>query len=153
FAEPLGVYQDFSGASGDIPNGFQGAYLTTAYILKEALADIEPGDARANKLIASGQAAGTPNASVASGLTFGMYTSPNSPMPMIRNEELNLVEAQIRLGLGDNLGAVTAINAVRQGVGRLAPISAAGQTYFTLRNQILHELRASTMGEPNGDRV
>jgi hypothetical protein len=51
------------------------------------------------------------------------------------------------------MGAVNAINAVRVNVGGLPAIPSVGQTYFTLRNQILHELRASTMGEPNGDRV
>jgi hypothetical protein len=154
FTEALAVYQNFSGASGDIANPWDGPYLTTAYVLVEALADIESGDNRLQKLIPSGGPAGTNYApGVASSLTFGMYQTPNSPMPMIRNEELNLFEAQIRLGLNDIPGAVNAINAVRQNVAGLAPISAAGQTYFTLRNQILHELRASTMGEPNGDRV
>ena len=35
---------------------------------------------------------------------------------------------------------MNAINAVRQQVAGLNPISTAGQTYFTLRDQILHEL-------------
>jgi hypothetical protein len=155
FSEALAVYQDFSGASGDIANPWQGTYLTTAYMLLETIADIEPADLRLNKVIlAQDTAAGTPYApGVASEYTFGMYQNPTSPMPIIRNEELNLFEAQIRLGLNDIPGAVNAINAVRQNVGGLAPIKAAGQTYFTMRNQILHELRASTMGEPNGDRV
>jgi hypothetical protein len=154
FTDALAVYQNFSGSSGDIANPWQGPYLTTAYVLVEALADIESGDNRLLKLIPSGGPAGTKYAAgVASSMTFGMYQNPTSPMPMIRNEELNLFEAQIRLGLNDIPGAVNAINAVRQNVAGLAPISAAGQTYFTLRNQILHELRASTMGEPNGDRT
>jgi hypothetical protein len=55
--------------------------------------------------------------------------------------------------LNDIPGAVNAINAVRTQSAGLGAISAGGQTYFTVRNQILHELRASTMGEPNGDRV
>jgi hypothetical protein len=154
FTEALAVYQNFSGASGDVANGFQGAYQTTAYVLNETLADIESGDNRLAKLIPSAGPAGTNYAPhVASAMTYGMYQNPGSPMPMIRNEELNLFEAQIRLGLNDLNGAVNAINAVRVNVGGLPTISAAGQTYFTLRNQILHELRASTMGEPNGDRV
>jgi len=155
FTEALAVYQNFSGASGDIANPWQGAYLTTAYILDEAIADIEPGDKRLAKVIPPpADTAGTPYAPhVASFNTFGMYQTPASPMPMIRNEELNLFEAQIRLGLNDLQGAVNAINAVRTNVGGLPAISGLGQTYFTLRNQILHELRASTMGEPNGDRV
>jgi hypothetical protein len=156
FSEALAVYQNFSGASGDIPNGYQGPYLTTDFVLNEALTDIEAGDNRLAKLITTpnNQLAGTPYApNVASAMRFGMYQTPNSPMPIIRNEELNLFEAQIRLGLNDIPGAVNAINAVRTKVAGLAPISLAGQTYFTVRDQILHELRASNMGEPNGDRV
>jgi hypothetical protein len=154
FSEKLAVYQNFSGQSGDIANPYQGPYQTTAYVLVETLADIEAGDHRLAKLIPASGPAGTPYApNVASNMAYGMYQTPNSPMPMIRNEELNLIEAQIRLGLNDIPGTVTAINNVRTQVAGLAPISAAGQTYFTLRNQILHELRASTMGEPNGDRV
>jgi hypothetical protein len=152
FAEKLAVYQNFSGASGDIANGFQGAYLTTAYVLNEALADIEPNDGRLVKLITSaGGAAGTPYApGVASSMTYGMYQTANSPMPMIRNEELNLFEAEIQLGLNNIGAAVSAINAVRTAAGLPAVHPA---TYTAVRDQILHELRASTMGEPNGDRV
>ena len=155
FSEALAVYQNFSGASGDIANPWQGTYQTTAYMLNETLADIEPADKRLAKIIvAQDTIAGTPYApGIASKYTFGMYQSPSSPMPMIRNEELNLFEAQIRLGLNDIAGAVKAINAVRQNVGGLPAVSSLGQTYFTVRDQILHELRASTMGEPNGDRV
>jgi|HubBroStandDraft_6_1064221.scaffolds.fasta_scaffold30123_2 hypothetical protein len=154
FTEALAVYQNFSGASGDIANPYQGTYQTTSYVLNEALADIEAGDQRLVKIITPTDSAGTPYApGVAAFAALGMYQTPSSPMPMIRNEELNLFEAQIRLGLNDIPGAVNAINIVRQQAGGLTPISAAGQTYFTVRNQILHELRASTLGEPNGDRV
>ena len=152
FSEALAVYQNFSGASGDIANPWNGTYQTTGYVLNEALADIEPKDARLVKLIAPQDSAGTPYApGVAAFATLGMYQTPNSPMPMIRNEELNLIEAQIRLGLNDIPGAVTAINAVRTNVAKLPAVSPA--TYVAVRNQILHELRASTIGEPNGDRV
>jgi len=153
FVEADAVYQNFSGSSGDIANPWNGAYLTTDYILNEALADIEPGDQRLAKVIPPpADTAGTPYApGVAAFATFGMYQSPNSPMPMIRNEELNLIEAQIRLGLNDISGAQTAINNVRSAVAGLPPVTLT--TYTQARNQILHELRASTMGEPNGDRV
>jgi hypothetical protein len=86
-------------------------------------------------------------------MTLGMYPNAGSQMPIIRNEELNLFEAQIRLGLGDINGAINAINAVRVNVGGLPALSATGQTYTSVRNQILKELRASTIGEPGGDRV
>jgi hypothetical protein len=152
FNDALAVFHDFSGASGDLPNPVQ-AQLPTYYILKEAIADIDPADNRLAKTQPNGTAGTSFGPLAASGFTYAMYPSPGSAMPIIRNEELNLFAAQIRLGLNDIPGAVAAINAVRTQVGGLPPLSAAGQTYISVRNQILKELRASTMGEPNGDHV
>jgi hypothetical protein len=152
FNDVLAVFHDFSGASGDLPNPVQ-AQLPTYYILKEAIADIDPADNRLAKTRPNGTAGTSFGPLAASDLTYAMYPSPGSAMPIIRNEELNVFAAQIRLGLNDIPGAVAAINAVRTQVGGLPPVSAAGQTYVSVRNQILKELRASTMGEPNGDHV
>jgi len=151
FSEALAVYHTFSGASGDVANPMQG-FEPTYYVLKEAVADIDPADRRLAKLIPSPfGAAGTPYSAVASDLTLAMYQNATSPMPIIRNEELNLIEAQIRLGLGDLAGANTSINAVRSAVAGLPPVSPA--SYVAVRNQILKELRASLIGEPGGDRT
>ena len=153
FNDALAVYEDFSGQSGDLPNQYLLQYGTTYYVLKEAVADFDPADKRLVKIIPAAGAAGTGYASAASPMTVGMYPSSSSPMPIIRNEELNLFEAEIRLGLGDIPGAINAINAVRVNVGGLPALSATGQTYMSVRNQILKELRASTIAEPSGDRV
>lgn len=151
FSENIAVYHSFSGTSGDISNPMQ-TFTPTYYVLLEAIADIDPSDLRLAKLeLNPSGAATTTGSSEASPYTYTMYLSPTSPMPVVRNEELNLVEAQIRLGLGDLSGAVAAINAVRTKVGGLAPVSPA--TYATVRDQILKEMRASLMGEPGGDRV
>src|SRR6185312_10864965 len=80
-----------------------------------------------------------------------MYPSPSSPMPIIRSETLNLIEAQIRLGLGDNAGALALINDVRTEVGGVAP--SAASTYPALRNQILQEQQISTLMEGGADRL
>jgi len=94
-------------------------------------------------------APGSPN--VASVYIYGMYPSPSSPMPIIRSETLTLIEAQIRLGLGDNAGALALINDVRTEVGGVAP--SAASTYPALRNQILQEQQISTLMEGGADRV
>jgi len=151
FAEALAVYHSFSGASGDIASPMQ-ALEPTYYVLNEAIADIDPADRRLAKLIVSPfGAAGTSFNSVASAFTLSMYQSATSPMPIIRNEQLNLIEAQIRLGLGDLAGAVQAINTVRSAVGGLPPVNPV--SYVAVRNQLLKELRASLIGEPGGDRT
>jgi hypothetical protein len=88
---------------------------------------------------------------VASVYIYGMYPKPSSPMPIIRSESLTLIEAQIRLGLGDNAGALALINNVRTEVGGVAP--SAASTYAQLRNQILQEQQISTLMEGGADRV
>lgn len=151
FSDPLAVYYDFSGASGDFANPVNGI-LTTIYVMKEANVDIDPADQRRAKLVPnSAGVAGTVYAAQASPLTLGVYQNVASPMPIIRNEELVLTEAEVRLALGDVAGANTAINAVRVGVGGLPAIAPA--TYVAARDAILKELRASTLGEPGGYRT
>ena len=63
---------------------------------------------------------------VASKYIYGMYPSPASPIPIVRNETLVLVRAQIRLGLGDFPGALALLNDVRTQVGGLTPLVASG---------------------------
>src|SRR5262249_55602461 len=94
FNDALAVVHDLSGASGDLPNPVQ-AQLPTYYILKEAIADIDPADSRLAKTQDNGVAGTSFGPIAASTFTFSMYPSPNSTMPIIRNEELNLFAAQI----------------------------------------------------------
>jgi hypothetical protein len=151
FTEALAVYHVFSGQSGDIANPVQ-AIIPTYYLLTEAVNAIDPADLRRNKFKPNATPAVTSFNIVASPLTYGMYPAPTSPVPIIRNEELHLYGAQIRLGLGDFAGAVQEINNVRTNVGGLPPV-ANPNTYVGVRDLILRELLASTSGEPSGDRV
>ena len=88
---------------------------------------------------------------IASRYIYGMYPSPNSPLPIIRNETLVLVRAQIQLGLNNLATAMTLANDVRTKVGGLAPASAA--SYVAVRNAVMHEQQISTLMEGGGDRV
>jgi hypothetical protein len=54
-----------------------------------------------------------------SNLTFLVYSGPESPIPIIRNEELILLRAEANIGLGDIASAATDINCIRQQVGGL----------------------------------
>jgi hypothetical protein len=80
-----------------------------------------------------------------------MYGSPASPLPIMRSEQLTLIEAMIRLGLNDVPGAVTLINQVRTEVGGVAAVSPAG--FVAVRDQILKELEISTIMEGGADRL
>ena len=53
-----------------------------------------------------------------------LYPNPESSVPLIRNEELILLEAEAKWFTNDHAGAMTALNTVRQVSGHLAPIAA-----------------------------
>jgi len=125
----------------------------TYFLLKEAVSAMDPTDLRfTHKFKPNNGTAVTSYNFVASPLTLAMYGTPGSPIPIVRNEELHLYSAQIRLGLNDLAGAVAEVNNVRTLVGHLAPVANPG-TYTGVRDLILREYIASTTGEPAGDRV
>jgi|HubBroStandDraft_6_1064221.scaffolds.fasta_scaffold67826_2 hypothetical protein len=160
FSDPTAVYHSFSSTSGDLDNPvtFAVGQTTTVFVLDTVASEIEAGgDLRAVKLIRNtsapnSEAGPVANAVVADSTTVGFYQSASSPIPIIRNEELVLIEAAIQLGEGNLANAVTSINAIRQQVGGVAPYAGA-ITYVAVRNQLLHEMRASNIGEPGEERI
>ncbi len=84
---------------------------------------------------------------------FQYYPTTNSPIPIVRTEELALVRAQIRLGLGDLAGATTLINQVHQGAGGFGTPLNIAQTYTAVRDSLMKEQRISTVFEASSDRT
>ncbi len=160
FSDPLAVYHNYSSTSGDLDNPvtFAVGQTTTVFVLDDVAAEIAAGgDLRANKLIVNSvgpnsEAGPTANAVAANGITVGFYQSASSPIPIIRNEELVLIEAAIQLGEGNLANAITSINAIRTNVGNVPPYAGA-VTYVAVRDQLLHEMRASNLGEPGEERI
>ncbi len=143
YGDPLGVYHSYSGASGDQPNPvFTG--LTTMFVLNAADSAML-GDPRINKIIGGGSP-GQPtfNSVVSLAQTIGTYTSANSPIPIVRNEDMVLLDAAIQLGLGNTGQAAILINAVRSAAGA-TPVTLAGFT--AVQKQLLYEFRASNLLE------
>jgi hypothetical protein len=153
YADPFGVYHSFSGASGDQPNPYFTG-LTTMFVMDAADSEIiaDPADKRAGKIITSIASPGQPkyNAVVSQALTMGTYPAATAPIPIVRNEDLVLIDAAIQLGLGQTGNAVTLINAVRTAAGA-ATVNPAG--FVAIRNQLLHEFRASNILESGEDRT
>jgi starch-binding outer membrane protein, SusD/RagB family len=131
-AAPLdrGVYMDHSAGAGDRPNplaldpqvgeNFGHPSLETQAQLQT---DGVSRDRRfLTKLVKRPPSSfGTPQV-LTSDLGWIRYPSPNSPIPLIKNEELILLRAEANIGLGTNLPAVVAdINLVRQTSGGLPP--------------------------------
>ncbi len=160
FTDPLAVYHNFSSTSGDLDNPvtFAVGQTTTVFVLDTVAAEIAAGgDLRANKLAVNStapnsEAGPVANATAANDITIDFYSSASSPIPIIRNEELVLIEAAIQLGEGNLANAVTSINAIRANVGNVPPYAGA-VTYTAVRDQLLHEMRASNIGEPGEERM
>jgi hypothetical protein len=154
FTDANAVYQDFSSTSGDLVNPIN-QELGTLRILNEFVAAVDTAnDARwKNKFIVNPFPPQLLSYSgVSSGFAIDFYPSAASPVPIVRNEELVLVRAQVRLGLNDLSGAWTLINQVRSQVGTLAPLTQTTD-YVTTRDALLREQRISTVLESSSDRA
>jgi hypothetical protein len=161
FSDPMAVYHNFSSTSGDADNPvtFSVGQTTTLFVLDTVAAEIAAGgDLRANKLMTNTQAPNSAagpaaNAQVANMVTVGFYETASSPIPIIRDEELVLIEAAIQLGEGNLSNAIASINAIRSNVGKVAIYNPATPSYVGVRDQLLHEMRASNIGEPGEERL
>jgi hypothetical protein len=83
-------------------------------------------------------------------LTFKkLYPSPESSVPLIRNEELILLEAEAKWFTGDHAGAVTALNTVRlvSGKGKLPAITTTPANDAGFVTALLHEREFSLLFE------
>jgi starch-binding outer membrane protein, SusD/RagB family len=158
FTDPLAVYHNYSGTSGDLVNQitFAVGQATTVFVLDTVVAEFG-ADARAAKLMVGTTAPNAPcthcNDIATKQVTVSFYQTPSSPVPIIRNEELVLIDAMVQLGLGHFPQAMASVNAVHQHVGGAALAIPNPGTYVGIRDLILHELRLSNIGEPGAERV
>ena len=86
-------------------------------------------------------------------MQFLPYATVNSPIPIVRAEELALVRAQIQLGLGNFANAIALINQVHMQAGGFATPLSIAPTYTAVRDSLLKEQRISTVFEASGDRM
>jgi hypothetical protein len=142
-----GVYHVYSTASGDLANG---NYDPSVYRANpKVLAESEAGDQRLAK-IRKDPTARKENAdgSVASDLLFTNITGPTSPLPILINEELLLVQAEALWGLQRDAEALALVNAVRTRSGGLAARTPASfPTRLDLLREILKQKRYSLLFE------
>jgi hypothetical protein len=137
----LGVYHNFSIVTGDLPNPF----ITgsgTIRVHPSVTADAEAGDRRVANRVGIGQA--RTSGGLTSNLIVTHYTSPSSPMPIVRNEEMILLRAQANLGLGNLAAATSDINVIRQAAGLLP---AAHATVQAATDDLLKQKRYSLLFE------
>jgi hypothetical protein len=141
FASPTGtlrdgVYHVYSTASGDLANG--NFDLSVYRANPKVLAQAETGDLRLAK-IRKDPSARKENAdgSVASDLLFTNIAGPTTPLPILTNEELLLVQAEALWGLQRAAEALVRVNANRTRAGGLPARTLAD---FPARTDMLREI-------------
>ncbi len=137
----VGVYHAFGTGSGDVQNGLLNVNL---YAHPTVLPEAEEGDDRAARKLVADQPE-TAARGISSTVKFTIYTEPNAPVPIIRNEDLILLRAEARLFTGDLAGAEADINLIRDVSGQLAPVT--GLSEAELLDQLLYERRYSLLYE------
>jgi starch-binding outer membrane protein, SusD/RagB family len=134
----LGLYHSFNPNTPDIANPMLSTASQIIVGVEKIWDDIEVGDARKSKVLEV-----NPKLSYTSGVTYAtkyrvnMYTLGNAPVPIIRNEELLLIAAEVAAQRNKPTDAVKFINIVRSaaGLGNYG----GGQTTPALVDAILKE--------------
>jgi len=117
------VYHSYSTGSGDTQNALfdaTGKILAHPSIVTDA--ENKPDGTRDARVL--GKVVQLPEPRTVQGVTtdfaFSIYNSNETPIPIIRNEELILLRAEARYFTGDVLGALNDINLIRTTSGGLA---------------------------------
>jgi starch-binding outer membrane protein, SusD/RagB family len=133
-----GPAHSFNATSPDTPNPLLNTSTERIVAVQKLFDDIEAGDKRLSKVRVL-----DPVASYTSGTTYSskyitnIYNSANGSFPIIRNEELVLIAAEIAAQQGNTAEATKNINVVRTGAG--LPAYAGATTKDALINAILKE--------------
>ena len=149
-----GVYMDYSAGTGDFANPLALDPVTGENVAHPSLgarAQLQPGgepDARLTakvETLPNVRTGGAPDV-LSTDLGWIRYPSPNTPIPLIKNEELILLRAEANIGL-NNLGpAVTDIDLVRTTSGGLAAY-AGTVDQASLLTELLYNKRYSLLFE------
>lgn len=122
----VGVYHPYA-AAPDAINPLATATNTDLYahMSIDADAPLKADGTKDNRYLAKIGPRPTRNApqglGVPSSLGFQIYPTISTPIPIVRNEELMLLRAEILLATGDKAGALAMINNIRVNSGGLAP--------------------------------
>ena len=143
----VGIYHPYSTTTGDVTNGVGQNADFLAH--PSNATDLEAGDLRASKWATLAVARNAPQGlGISTGITVVRYATNTTPVPVMRNEELLLLDAEIRWNTGDRAGAVANLNAVRSVSGGLgASTVTAASTDAQFVDGLLYERRYSLFAE------
>jgi hypothetical protein len=137
-----GVYHTFSTGTGDQTNALINPNI---FAHPSLVTDAQAGDQRlARKVTMAAKGGGAQGLS--SDYVFTIYTSPSSPVPIIRNEELLLLLAEARFYTNDFAGAAAALNTVRTVSGGLTALAQTNMESVFV-DRLLYERRYSLLFE------
>ncbi len=149
----VGVYMDFGTGPGDVANPLAIDPQTGenfGHPLMETQAQLQTDGVSLDRryLAKLVTRPSTTLSGATSDLGWIRYPNPNSPLPLIKNEELILLRAEANIGLGPAgfAAAVTDINLVRQTSGGL-PIYTGVVNQPSLLAEVLYNKRYSLMYE------
>jgi hypothetical protein len=156
-ANDLGVFHSFSGAPGDIANPTFGN-AASIFVLKGAAQQIDTvNDLRFTTKFAKAPSAPTSaGAAIATDFAFNLNNiNISSPIPIVRNVELNFLLARAYLGTNQLVLAAQTVDAVRTTVGGLpSGLGAVTVTSDTsVRNFLMREQLPSLMMDGTGDQI
>jgi len=156
-AAPLdfGAYNQFSTGNQDLPNGLSQDPASAINLAHSSVADSAElqtgGAARDKRFLAKVTTRSAFSlACLSSDLSWIRYPTPNSPIPMIRNEELILLRAEANWfgATGTKAQAISDLNFIRQSSGGLDPTTVTtGSTDSVFVNALLHERLYSLLYE------
>jgi starch-binding outer membrane protein, SusD/RagB family len=141
-----GVYHSFSTGAGDTTNALINPNIYAhPSLATDAMLNGTAKDLRFTRKVKMATKAGSAQG-LTSDLVFTIYSSPSSPVAIIRNEELLLLRAEAKFNTSDVAGAVADLNIVRTVSGGLAPLTGmpAADAFVTA---LLYEREFSLMFE------
>jgi len=146
-AGPLdrGVYMDYGTGAGDFANphsldpqqGENFAHPSLATGVQFQADGTTPDQRFVAKIV---ERVPTSLDDLTSNLGWIRYPSPDTPIPIIKNEELILLRAEALIGSGDLLNSLTDINTVRVRSGNLAPLVALASPEAALDELLYNKL-------------
>lgn len=155
-ANDLGVFHSFSGAAGDISNPvFPNS--ASIFVMEQAALQIDTlNDQRFLAKFAQAPALPTSEGSLtASSYAYFNNIGLSTPMPIVRNIELQFLLARAYLGTGQLTKAASTVDAVRTVVGGLASgLPGVDQTsYPSVRDFLMREMIPSLMTDGTDDQI
>jgi len=139
----VGVYYSYSLGSGDAVNNLINPNIFAHPSLKT---DAQTGDLRLDRKVATTDMPGSAQGHT-SDLVFTLYPGPDSPVPLIRNEELILLRSEAEWFSGMKTEAMADLNVVRTKSGGLTAISGTPTSDAQYIDDLLYEREFSLLFE------